>query len=153
MHKYMTNLVDKRISKPGDPRNDLISKLVVEQYKPGNIDRDDIQSLAYLVLVAGNAAVINSIALGVLTLLQHPEQLDQLKKDPQLASLVTEEVLRYHTPSSLNSRRVATEDTDIGGKVRSRLPSPSPSPSPSLDTDCAKEHQSRRGCYWRRTGW
>jgi nitric oxide reductase len=121
LHSYMTKLVDKRISKPGDPKNDLVSKLVIEQYKPGKIGGDDIQSLAYLVLVAGNAAVINSITLGVLSLLQHPEQLEELKKDPKLTSAVTEEVLRYHTPSSLNCRRVAIADIHIGGKVRLQL--------------------------------
>ncbi|KAF2627237.1 cytochrome P450 [Macroventuria anomochaeta] len=119
LHDYMSALVDKRIQAPGDPKDDLISKLVVEQYRPGHVTRDDIQRLAYLVLVAGNAAVISSISLGVLTLLQNPEQLNVLKEDSSTATAVavTEEVLRYHTPSSLNSRRVAKQDTIVGGKI------------------------------------
>jgi nitric oxide reductase len=120
LHDYMTALVDRRIQAPGNPKDDLISKLVVEQYKPGHITRDDIQRLAYLVLVAGNAAVISSISLGTIILLQHPEQLNILKEDPSAANaaMVAEEVLRYYTPSSLNSRRVAKQDTVVGGKVR-----------------------------------
>lgn len=120
LHDYMTSLVNKRIQAPGNPKDDLISKLVVEQYRPGHVTRDDIQRLAYLVLVAGNAAVISSIGLGVFTLLQQPEQLNVLKEDSSstTATAVTEEVLRYHTPSALNSRRVAKRDANIGGKVR-----------------------------------
>jgi nitric oxide reductase len=123
LHDYMTSLVDKRIQEPGNPTNDLISKLVVEQYQPKHITREDIQRLAYLVLVAGNAAVISSISLGVLTLLQHPEQMDVLKGDSgsTAAVAVAEEVLRYHTPSALNSRRVAKQDANIGGKVTRSL--------------------------------
>lgn len=117
LHEYMANLVNKRIEKPGNPNNDVISKLVVEQYARDNIERDDIRRLAYLVLVAGNAAVINSIALGVLTLLQHPDQVNALKENPGLASSAVEEILRYHTPSALNSRRVAKHDLTIHGKV------------------------------------
>ncbi|KAJ9618995.1 hypothetical protein H2203_008811 [Taxawa tesnikishii (nom. ined.)] len=105
LQEYMSKLVDQRIEKPED---DLISKLVVEQ--------DDITTLAFLVLTAGNAALINSIGLGVLTLLQHPDQLEELKRDPNLAPAVVNEVLRFHTASALNSRRVAKEDMTIGGQ-------------------------------------
>lgn len=113
LQEYMHKLVDKRIEKP---ENDLISKLVVEQYKPGHLEKEDVGNLAFLVLVAGNAALINSIALGVLTLQQHPAQLDELKKDPSLAPKAVNEILRYHTASALNSRRVAKEDIKIGGQ-------------------------------------
>lgn len=123
LHDYMTALVDRRIQAPGNPKDDLISKLVVEQYRSGHITRDDIERLAYLVLVAGNAAIISSISLGILTLLQNPEQLNILKEDSSTttAVAVTEEVLRYHTPSSLNSRRVAKQDTTVREKVRMPL--------------------------------
>ena len=35
---------------------------------------------------------------GVVTLLQHPEQLDELKNDPSLAKGTVEELPRSHTP-------------------------------------------------------
>ena len=57
---YIANLVEKRLEKPTD---DLISKLVTEQVKPGNIEKTDAVQIAFLLLVAGNATMVNMIAL------------------------------------------------------------------------------------------
>ncbi|KAK5105733.1 hypothetical protein LTR62_002321 [Meristemomyces frigidus] len=113
LQSYMKDFVHQRVE---EPKNDLVSHLVVGPYKEGKLTEDDIVNLAFLVLVAGNAALINSIALGVVTLLQHPDQLDELKQTPSLAPKVTSELLRYHTASALNSRRAVKEDTEIGGQ-------------------------------------
>lgn len=86
---YLAKLVDQRIQ---EPKDDLISKLVVEQVKPGNIERADAVQIAFLLLVAGNATMVNMIALGVVTLFQHPDQLAQLKADPSLAPEFVEEL-------------------------------------------------------------
>lgn len=113
LQEYMGGLVDKRIK---SPQNDLISKLVTEQYEKGNLEKDDVTTLAFLVLTAGNAALINSIGLGVMTLLQHPDQLKDLKENPSLIKSAVQEILRFHTASALNSRRTTLEDTTIGGE-------------------------------------
>ena len=112
LQDYMASLVDTRIEKPQD---DMISKLTSEQYHNGRLSRDDIVQISFMILTAGNAALINSIGLGVLTLLQHPDQLDELKKDSSLAPQVVNELLRYNTTSALNSRRAVLSDTQIGG--------------------------------------
>ncbi|PNP53915.1 hypothetical protein THARTR1_05695 [Trichoderma harzianum] len=57
------------------------------------------------------------IALGVVTLFQHPDQLEQLKADPSLAPAFVEELCRYHTASALAIKRTAKVDIQIGGKV------------------------------------
>ena len=56
----MGGLVDKRTQ---EPKNDLISTLVTEQVKPGHIDKEDAVQIAFLLLVAGNATMVNMIAL------------------------------------------------------------------------------------------
>jgi nitric oxide reductase len=53
-------LVDKRQEKPKD---DLISKLVVEQLNAGRIEKSDAVQIAFLLLVAGNATMVNMINL------------------------------------------------------------------------------------------
>ncbi|KAL6232970.1 cytochrome P450 [Aspergillus navahoensis] len=116
VHDFMSKLIDSRISSPGKLEDDLISELVVEQYQKGKLDRDGMINLLHMLLVAGNSAIMSSTALGVYSLLQHPEQLEELKKNPALAEGVVEEVLRYHTPSTLNSKRVAREDTTLDGQ-------------------------------------
>ena len=55
---------------------------------------------------------------GVVTLLQHPSQLKDLKADPSFARPFVEELCRFHTTSSFATRRVAKVDITIGDKVR-----------------------------------
>lgn len=61
--------------------------------------------------------MVNMINLGVVTLLQHPDQLAELKKDPSLARSFVEELCRYHQASAMATRRVAKVDVEYGGKV------------------------------------
>ncbi|PGH11887.1 hypothetical protein AJ80_06952 [Polytolypa hystricis UAMH7299] len=111
---YIGKLVDKRMEKPED---DMVSKLVVEQLKPGHIDRLDAIQISFLMLVAGNATLVNMINLGVVTLLEHPQQLADLKANPSLAPAFVEELCRYHTASSFATRRVAKEDIILNGQL------------------------------------
>ncbi|EFY88259.1 cytochrome P450 [Metarhizium acridum CQMa 102] len=112
--EYLEELVDLRTAAPKD---DLISKLVVEQMIPGHISKADVVQNAFLLLVAGNATMVNMIALGVVTLFQHPAQLAELKADPSLAPAFVEELCRYHTASAMAIKRTAITDIEIGGKV------------------------------------
>ena len=55
---------------------------------------------------------------GVITLLEHPQQLEDLKNDPSLAKNFAQEICRYHTASSFATRRVAKVDITLRGQVR-----------------------------------
>lgn len=111
---YLFDLVDKRTA---EPKDDLIGKLVVEQLNLGNIEKSDAVQIAFLLLVAGNATMVNMIALGVVTLMRHPDQLEELKADPSLARDFVNELCRYHTGSSLAMKRVAKVDIELGGQI------------------------------------
>jgi fungal nitric oxide reductase len=62
------------------PKDDLISKLAVEQLKPGHIQHSDAVQIAFLLLVAGNATMVNMISLA-----SHPPSPPK-KKKPALQS-------------------------------------------------------------------
>lgn len=111
---YLASLVDRRSEKAEE---DLISKLVSEQVKPGHLSKEDAVQIAFLLLVAGNATMVTMINLGVVTLLQHPNQLADLKADPSLAKSFVEELCRYHQGSAMATRRVANEDVVYGGQT------------------------------------
>jgi nitric oxide reductase len=107
--------VDKRLQKS---ENDLISLLVDNQLKAGRLQKADVTQIAFLLLVAGNATMISMIALGIVTALEHPEQLEDLKSEPEKWSpKFVEELCRYHTASALATKRVAKEDINLGGKL------------------------------------
>ncbi|RKU45605.1 hypothetical protein DL546_008006 [Coniochaeta pulveracea] len=111
---YIGGLVDKRMQ---EPKDDVISKLAIEQVKPGHLTRDDAVQNAFLLLVAGNATMVNMIGLGVVTLAQNPPILSELKADPSVAGAFVEELCRYHTASAMAIKRVAKEDVEIGGQT------------------------------------
>lgn len=114
LNEYISKLVESKVK---EPKDDLISKLVVEQMNTGNLDHEDVVQLTFLHLVAGNATMVNLIALGVVELLQHPQQLEDMKKEPKLVEPMVEELLRYHTSSALATRRVADQDVELLGQV------------------------------------
>lgn len=68
-----------------------------------------------MLLVAGNETTRNLIALGTLTLIEHPDQFALLKSDPTLLPTAIEEMLRYTSPVTHMARR-ATGDIEIRGQ-------------------------------------
>jgi fungal nitric oxide reductase len=66
--------------------------------------------------------MVNMINLGVVTLLQHPDQLAELREDPSIARSFVEELCRYHQASAMATRRVAKVDVEYGGKVSIQHP-------------------------------
>ncbi|GAB1317816.1 hypothetical protein MFIFM68171_08026 [Madurella fahalii] len=113
--RYLSELVEKRMEQPKD---DLVSQMCTQYIKTGNLSKEDAVQMAFLLLVAGNATMVNMIALGVVTLAQHPDQLAELKADPaRWAAPFVEELCRYHTASAMAIKRTAKEDVEIGGKL------------------------------------
>ena len=61
--RYLTELADKRGKEPKEPKDDILSQLMTEQVKTGNLDKADAVQVAFLLLVAGNATMVNMISL------------------------------------------------------------------------------------------
>ena len=68
-----------------------------------------------MILRAGHDTTTNMISLGVVLLLEHPDQLAAFKADPSLTEPAVEELLRYLSPVQFAPRRVALENVEIGG--------------------------------------
>lgn len=110
--EYITKLVAEKEKNPGQ---DLISELIVKHMRTGALVKEDVVGVTFLLLVAGNATVCSMVGLGVVTLLQHPNQLAELRKNPNLIKGTVEELCRYHTASAYATRRVAKEDIELEG--------------------------------------
>jgi cytochrome P450 len=82
----------------------------------GELSRHDAVSMATLLLVAGHETTAGMIGLGMLTLLQHPEQAAEVRDgDPSVVRSAVEELLRLLTVVHTVRRRTAAEDIEIGG--------------------------------------
>jgi len=69
-----------------------------------------------VTMVGGQETTTNLIGNGILTLLRHPDALEQLKADQSLILSAVEELLRYESPSQ-HTARLAPEDVVLGGKL------------------------------------
>jgi cytochrome P450 len=98
-----------------NPQNDLMSDLVHAQVE-GEVPLTDweIVSIASTLLVAGHPTVTALIGNALIVLTGHPEYLEALSQNPQLAPAIVEEVLRIESPSP-GLPRVCTRDFNLGG--------------------------------------
>lgn len=68
-----------------------------------------------LLIVGGNDTTRNSMSGGVLALHENPDEMEKLRQNPDLVPNMISEIIRWVTPLA-HMRRVALEDTEIGGK-------------------------------------
>jgi cytochrome P450 PksS len=111
---YMHALLDQRLS---HPRDDLLTALVHSEIEGDRLDRQEVLSMIFLLLVAGHETTVNLIANGALALIQHPDQMQKLHDHPELIKSAIEEMLRYNGPVETTTFRWAFEEVVIGGKA------------------------------------
>lgn len=111
---YCSKLIATKERQPAD---DMLSRVIAEQVVPGNLSREELADICSMVLRAGHDTTTNMIALGVLLLLEHPDQLAKLKENPELVASAVEELLRFLSPVQFAPRRVALECVEIAGST------------------------------------
>ena len=90
----------------------IVARLIAE-----GLTDDEFENMFFLFAVAGNETLRNGIPGAILTLLQHPDQLDRLRRDPEnLLDTAVDELLR-HWPPVMQFRRTATCDVTLGGRA------------------------------------
>jgi cytochrome P450 PksS len=97
------------------PEDDLISALIRAEEEGDKLSQDELLAMAFLLLVAGHETTVNLIASGALALIEHPEQLEELRADPQLIKPAVEELLRYTSPVEIATERYARQDLEVAG--------------------------------------
>ncbi|MCY9784264.1 cytochrome P450 [Nocardiopsis sp. EMB25] len=100
----------------GGEGTDLVSKLVNTTPRDGvPLSPRDFDNYFLLLVVAGNETTRHTISHAMHALIQHPDQLDLLRRDPSLIPNAVEEFLRWASPV-YHFRRTATRDTELGGR-------------------------------------
>ncbi|MER6074889.1 cytochrome P450 [Streptomyces sp. NPDC001817] len=111
MGRYLVDLAEQRRGHPGD---DMLSAFVNDPDPAGGLTREELAATAVLLLVAGHETTVNLITNGVLTLLRHPDQLERLRREPDLLPGAVEELLRYEPPVHL-LERIPLTHVDVAG--------------------------------------
>ncbi|MDI1480101.1 cytochrome P450 [Polyangium sp. y55x31] len=109
MTTYLSELVTRKRAAPGE---DILSDLA----RHDDLTVAELTGIAFLLLLAGHETTANMLALGTFALLEHPEQLAELRENPDLLPDAVEELMRYLSVVDI-LYRYATEDIEFGGET------------------------------------
>jgi cytochrome P450 len=113
MAMYAIELAGQRRAEPAD---DLMSYLLACEVDGHAMTDVEFGSFFVQLVTAGNDTTRTMLSSGLLSLLQHPDQLDALRADPTLLPSTVEEILRWANPLHY-FRRTATEEVELGGHM------------------------------------
>ncbi|MCB5905929.1 cytochrome P450 [Streptomyces pinistramenti] len=113
LEEYFSELVARKEKDRGEG---LLDDLVAERLHNGDLEREELVRMAMILLIAGHETTANMISLGTFALLEHPEQLAQLRSNDSLMPTAVEELLRFLSIAD-GMLRVATDDVEIAGRT------------------------------------
>ena len=173
---YAIEFAARRRAEP--PREDLTTLILEADFGGEAMNDVDFGSFFVQLVTAGNDTTKTMLSSGLYALLQHPDQLAELRADPTLIPGAVEEILRWANPLHY-FRRTTTADTvlhdveiptgDEGGDVLHvgqprrgdvrrqpavrHPPQPEPAPrrsaSPSTSASACTSPGSKVGCSSR----
>jgi cytochrome P450 PksS len=98
-----------------NPQGDLVSALIRAEEAGDKLSENELMAMVFLLLVAGHETTVNLIGNGTLALLEHPEQLDRLRREPGLIRPALEELLRFASPAETATERYASQELTVAG--------------------------------------
>ena len=97
-----------------EPREDLTTLLLETDFNGHYMTDLDFGSFFVQLVTAGNDTTKTMLSSGLRALLDHPDQLADLRADPALVPGAVEEILRHENPLHY-FRRTASADTELRG--------------------------------------
>ena len=98
------------------PQRDLLSELVALEDDGDRLSEDELVATCILLLFAGHETTTHHLANGLRALMEFPDQLEKLRRNPGLAPAAVEELLRYDGPIGAQVRIVQVPQT-LHGKT------------------------------------
>jgi cytochrome P450 len=109
LNTYLGELVT---GKRANPDEDILTDLA----RDDDLSIEELVGIAFLLLLAGHETTANMLGLGTFALLEHPEQLAELRADPDLMPDAVEELMRYLSVVDILFR-YAAEDIELDGET------------------------------------
>jgi len=113
--EYLRVLVAQRRTHPGNPEVDVLTRLILGESDGARLTEKELYHNCIFLLNAGHETTTNLVGNGIWLLLNHPEQMQRLRREPALIASAIEEMLRYEGPIQLNNRRLVAPMV-LGGK-------------------------------------
>lgn len=99
-----------------NPRNDLLTRLVtMTDDEDQLLSEEEVLGIGHILLTAGHETTVNSLSLGLVALVNNPDQAKIFLNGEVAPLLAMQELSRFIGVSTLQSRLVA-EDFELGGE-------------------------------------
>jgi cholest-4-en-3-one 26-monooxygenase len=95
LFQYFWQMIEQRRA---TPTNDIVSVLANATIDGEHLPPFELLSYCYLLVVAGNETTRNATTGGLLALIQHPAELEKLRRNPALLDSAVEEIVRWTSP-------------------------------------------------------
>jgi cytochrome P450 len=112
MRRYMERHVETVRQSGGEG---LIAEIVRVEKEGGQISRDEIVAMIFLLLFAGHETTTHLISGSVHELLKNPDLRNWLEQDWSRLDLAVEEFLRFVTPVQFTKPRYVRRDVELDG--------------------------------------
>ncbi|MCX5208614.1 cytochrome P450 [Kitasatospora sp. NBC_00240] len=113
----LVRYLDRLVTAQEEERGESLVGRLVEHVDTGELSHDEVVQLTMVLLIAGLETTSSMIPLGVLALLDHPEQLAALRSGEVPAVTAIEELLRITAVTDFAGVRWITADIEIDGHV------------------------------------
>src|SRR5260370_39106494 len=101
----------------GEPREDMMSELLAAEVDGEHLSMEDTISFCTVLLLAGHITTTNLLGQAIRCFDEHPEALEQVRRQPELMPGASEEVLRFASPVGRLGRMTAEAITIAGGTI------------------------------------
>lgn len=101
-----------------NPGEDMLSYLVGGD-TDATLDEQELDWLVLQLFSAGHLNLVNTLAMGILSFLDHPREIERLRENAALMPNAMEELLRYLSPQQILNRHVG-EDIQLRGQTLRR---------------------------------
>ncbi len=110
---YFSQVIADRRARPTDDLSSLVANAQVDGQPIGMME-----ALSYFVILAtaGHDTTANSLAGGLLALIENPAQFDKLRADPALVDTAVEEMFRWVSPVK-HFMRQSVKDFELRGRA------------------------------------
>jgi len=116
LYQYAERQAEQRRAHPTD---DVITRLLAPTIDGEQLTEREFKNFFVLLVSAGNDTTRYTMTAGMKALIEHPEQLAELRdsigRDPGLMDSAVEEILRWGTVT-MHFRRTAVQDVELRGR-------------------------------------
>jgi cytochrome P450 len=114
LYRVLERLAAQRRAFPDDG---LISGLLEANEGGDSLSDDEVIAMIFLLMLAGHDTTANLIGSSAVALMEHAEQAERWRAEPELTATAVEELLRFTTPVPCGTARTLLDEVSIEGTV------------------------------------